>query len=109
MPVPWCFFSHAVAYLIGEMWMGVVLAVVVELVPADLAASATAVYVFVINMIGGNMNILVPPVQDSGLSLQLTLLILFPGCYLLGAFLFTITFFLIKEKTEDKMDQTATH
>ncbi|ELT91494.1 hypothetical protein CAPTEDRAFT_23970, partial [Capitella teleta] len=87
LPMPWAFISHIPAYVIGEMWIGVCIAIVVDLVPVDLTASAVAVYFFIIQIIGGNMPLLVPPIADMW-GMQTALLICFPGCYILGALFF---------------------
>ena len=47
----------------GEMWIGVTLAVGLELVPTPLRASAVGVYLFIISNVGGNMTLLVPPLS----------------------------------------------
>jgi len=44
----------------GEMWVGITLAVVIEVVPVPLRTSAVAVYMFIISNIGGNVPLLVP-------------------------------------------------
>lgn len=87
--MPWAFIVHIPAYLIGEMWIGVCVAVVVDLVPADLTASAVAIYFFVIQLIGGNINVIVTPLTDS-LDYRLALLITFPGFYLVAAAIFVV-------------------
>ena len=47
------------------MWIGITLAIVVELVPANIRTSAVAVYLFIISNIGGNMPLLVPPIREA--------------------------------------------
>ena len=47
------------------MWIGITLAIVVELIPSSVRTSAVAVYLFIISNIGGNMPLLVPPIQQS--------------------------------------------
>ena len=49
----------------GEMWVGVTLAVVIELVPASLRTTSIAFYLFIITNIGGNIPLLVPPIQKA--------------------------------------------
>lgn len=48
----------------GEMWVGVALAVLVELVGSKFKTTAIAVYLFVITNIGGCVPLLVPPIQQ---------------------------------------------
>lgn len=50
---------------LGEMWVSVALAVLVELVPAEVRTTAVAAYFFIISNIGGNMPLLVPPVKSA--------------------------------------------
>lgn len=94
LPPPWAFLMLLPAYVVGEMWIGVCLVTVVELVPLSVASAAVALYLFIINNIGGNVSLLLPPLQ-SRLGLRYSLLFLFPGCYLLGALFFFITFLLV--------------
>ena len=70
--------------LIGEMWLGVCTAVVVDLSPAHLTTSCVALYFLIIQIIGGNMNLLVTPLTEC-FNLRVALLIMFPGCYVIGA------------------------
>ena len=86
------------SYIIGEMWIGVCLAVVVEL-RKKTATSAVAVYIFAINIIGGNMVVLVPPLSSqSGWDLQYALVVLFPGMYFLSSLIFLITLCVVRRK-----------
>ena len=77
------------------MWIGLCLAIVISLVPVDTASAAIALFLFIINNIGGTLNLLVPPLETA-IGLQYALLILFPGLYVLAAVLFILTFFLLK-------------
>ncbi|XP_053380034.1 uncharacterized protein LOC123546771 [Mercenaria mercenaria] len=105
---PWAYICQIPTYLFGEMWIGITLAIVVELIPSSVRTSAVAVYLFIISNIGGNMPLLVPPIQnafeDDGLtksqSLRGALYILYPGLYVLGAVLFIPAMFLLKRDQE---------
>ena len=48
----------------GEMWIGITLAVLVEVVPTPLRTLGVAVYLFIISNIGGNMPLVVSPLQQ---------------------------------------------
>jgi uncharacterized membrane protein YvlD (DUF360 family) len=104
LPMPWAFIVHIPAYLIGEMWIGVCVAVVVDLVPADLTASAIAIYFFVIQLIGGNINVIVTPITDL-LDYRLALLITFPGFYVVAAAIFVICFAVHVCRTTTSRDE----
>ena len=53
------------ASLPGEMWIPITLAVLVELVPAEVRTSTVALYFFITTNIGGNMPLLTNPVKQA--------------------------------------------
>ena len=87
---PYGFLSLLVTYIIGEMWIGVSLAIVTHVVPFEVVSISVAIYLFIINNIGSTLNLLVPPLTALT-NLQLSLVILFAGAYLLAAILFSLT------------------
>ena len=93
---PWCFISLLPAFAFGEMWIGVTIAMVVDIVPVLIQGSVIAVYLFIITIIGGNFNILVTVFVQAGLDQEWALLITFPGLYILSSFLFIVTFFVLR-------------
>merc|ERR1711871_281864 len=102
-PSPLPFLSLIPANVIGEMWVGVTLTVVMELVPAGMRGTAIAVYLFIISNIGGNANVLVTPLRSAlGYdNFDYTLLIMYPGMYVGGAVLFLLALFLVRKDAED--------
>ncbi|CAL1540212.1 unnamed protein product [Lymnaea stagnalis] len=104
LDVPYAFISLIPANILGEMWVGVTLAVVVELVPSHMRTSAVAFYLFIISNIGGNVPLLVPLIEKSfenngytkTESLRGALYILYPGLYIAGGLLFLLTMFVVK-------------
>ncbi|XP_050414954.1 protein spinster homolog 1 [Patella vulgata] len=116
---PWAFICQIPTYIIGEMWVGVTLAVVIELVPINARTTAVAVYLFIISNVGGNVPLIVPPLKQafsdlgysSIASLRAALYILYPGTYVGGSALFLLTMFVVKWDQENAqkynaMDQT---
>lgn len=94
---PWCFLMLIPSNVIGEMWIGATLALVVDLVPGQIKTASVAIYLFVITIIGGNFNLVVDPInKDLGGRYEWTLFITFPGLYVLSSILFLITFFLLR-------------
>ena len=89
-PSPWAFLSLLPAYAIGEMWIGVCLAVVIAMAPRDITSAAVALYLFIINNLGGSMPLLVP-LLEMVVSLRIAILLLYPGLYLMAAILFLVT------------------
>ncbi|CAM9719706.1 unnamed protein product, partial [Choristocarpus tenellus] len=62
-PYPWCFMSLLCAELLGEMWIGVVLTVVMALVPRGVRVTSVALYNFIITNISGLAAALVPMIR----------------------------------------------
>ncbi|KAL5011414.1 hypothetical protein ScPMuIL_009965 [Solemya velum] len=101
---PYAYISQIPTYIIGEMWIGITLAIVVEIVPDRIRTSAIALYLFIISNIGGNMPLLVPPIQEAfqnqgynkADALRGALYILYPGLYVAGAILFVFAMLVLK-------------
>ena len=127
LPEPWCFLSLIPSNIIGEMWVGVASATIVDLAPAVIRTSSIALYLFIITVIGGNFNIIVPPIQklfkrsldgsDEALkrtSLRWALFVTFPAVYVISSLLFLLAFLLmridksVKQKREDNMSLNRT-
>jgi MFS family permease len=62
---PWCFFSLIPAYVFGEMWIGVTIALLVDLTPKGMVATSVAIALFVVTLIGGNLVIGVPEIREA--------------------------------------------
>ena len=71
------------------MWFGVCIAVAIELVPVEISSTAVSLYLFLINIIGGNLNLLLPALQKH-LGLRNSMIILFPGAYFAAGIFFTL-------------------
>ncbi|XP_021341763.1 uncharacterized protein LOC110442462 isoform X2 [Mizuhopecten yessoensis] len=101
---PAAFAFQIPTYLFGEMWIGITLAVIVELMPVDIRTTGIALYLFIITNIGGNVQLLIPSIRDAFESAEYskseawraTLYILYPGPYIYGALVYILVFFVIK-------------
>ena len=60
---PYCYLSLIGNYVLGETFIGVCITIVVELFPARMRALAVGVYIFLIQNIGGNMEMFIPPLR----------------------------------------------
>ena len=105
---PLCFYSLIFSNIFGEMWIGVTLALVVDLVPSYIRTTVIAVYLFIITLIGGNFNLAVSAFIEVGLSRTTALILCFPSLYALSSVIFIITFFVMrydlkKKKQSDEM------
>lgn len=96
----------------GEMWFGVCIAVAMELVPIHISSTAVSLYLFIINIVGGNLNLLLPWLQRS-IGLRISMVLLFPGAYFLAAILFALAGFswnlhCVKQSTAEVDDVRET-
>ncbi|XP_057372732.1 putative metabolite transport protein HI_1104 [Daphnia carinata] len=89
LPPPYCFASLLIAYLFAEMWFGVLFAILIELVPASACSFVIAVFLFVMNNVGGNVPVIITPISKT-MGYRETLLLFYPGFFLISAVLFGI-------------------
>ncbi len=91
------------------MWVGVASATIVDLAPTVIRTSSIALYIFIITVIGGNFNIVVPQLQKvfkhymhgskkavDRNSLRWALFFTFPAIYVISSFLFLLAFLLMR-------------
>lgn len=78
---PYNFICLLAAYGFAEMWMGVLFAILIELVPVKVCSVIVGIFLFVMNNIGGNLPVVVNPVKDS-IGYREALFIFYPGGYL---------------------------
>ena len=64
--------------LLAETWFAILFTVIVEIVPADVRAVVVGIFLFLMNNIGGNIPILVEPLEDAT-SKRTALLIMYAG------------------------------
>ncbi|EDV27921.1 uncharacterized protein TRIADDRAFT_20550 [Trichoplax adhaerens] len=107
LPPPAAFIMLIPNNLIGEMWIGVTLTVVVEIVPGNIRTSAIAIYLFIITNIGGLMPLLVPPLTAIS-NLRTALIVLFPMLYLVSSGLFLVAYFVHKLTTTNQESGSTT-
>lgn len=76
-------------YLFAETWFAVLFTVIVEVVPAEVRASAIALFLFFMNQVGGNLPVIITPLKKAlGDDYRAALGIMWPGCMALASVLF---------------------
>mmetsp|Transcript_30800 Transcript_30800/g.49404 ORF Transcript_30800/g.49404 Transcript_30800/m.49404 type:complete len:504 (-) Transcript_30800:191-1702(-) len=112
LPAPYCYFMLIGSNVIGEMWVGICIALVIELVPSNMKTTALSLYFFFIG-IAGFFPLLVTPLQqlfcgsetpscNSGL--RWAIIVLFPGLYVLSSgIFFTSMVFLKRDRQKAKL------
>ncbi|CAH0773939.1 unnamed protein product [Bemisia tabaci] len=91
----------AISYLFAEMWFGILFAILVEVVPLSVRSTTIGVFLFVMNMVGGNLPILVEPVRTSS-SFADALAIFYAGAYLISSVLFGLVLVMPGKKKKDQ-------
>lgn len=100
LPVPYCFLSLLIAVIVGEMWIGVCLALVVDMMPAHTHGISIGIYYFIVANLGGNMPFVIPYVAER-LSLRMTLILFYPCLYLLAGLIFVKLLLSCKHRLRD--------
>eukprot|EP01084_Bolivina_argentea_P036501 67535_1 len=114
LPAPYCYLMLIPSNVIGEMWVGICIALVIELVPSKMKTTALSVYFFWIGL-GGFFPLAVTPIQtficgnnrpaSCNVGLQWALVILFPGLYAVSSLIFfTSMIFLKRDRKRAKME-----
>lgn len=58
-------FNPSILFYTAGMWFGVMFAILVELVPKNVRATAVTVTLFIINNIGGNIPVAIDPLKNA--------------------------------------------
>ncbi|XP_043201897.1 MFS-type efflux pump MSMEG_3705-like [Amphibalanus amphitrite] len=112
---PWAYVCLIPTYIIGEMWIPITLAVLVELVPAEVRTTIVALYFFITTNIGGNMPLLVNPVKQAFKNaghteveaLRDTLYLFYPGEYVLGALIYVLALLALRRDLRKAQTERA--
>ncbi|XP_013414102.1 probable sphingolipid transporter spinster homolog 2 isoform X2 [Lingula anatina] len=100
---PFAFIMQIPAFFIGDMWIGVCLAVVIDLTPPQLRTSAVAIYMFIITAIGGNLLLLLPSLSTAMNDMRGALVVLYPTLFGASAVAFLVTIFVFWNIQRKKM------
>jgi len=93
---PYNFISLLAAYSFAEMWMGILFAILLELVPANVCSIIVGMFLFVMNNVGGNLPVVIAPIKDM-IGFRETLFIFYPGGYLLSALVFACVGLILRK------------
>ena len=87
---PYCFISLMAYYFFSETWFAILFTVITEIVPPETRAFSVAVFMFLMNMVAGNIVIVVQSLGEA-IGKREALYAFFPGCIAISAVLFLIT------------------
>lgn len=75
---PYCFICLMAYYFCAETWFAILFTVIVEIVPAETRAFCVGVFLFMMNMVAGNLAVLVKTAGES-IGLREAMYVFFPG------------------------------
>ena len=85
-------FALITYYLFAETWFAVLFTVIVEIVPADIRSSCIAFFLFFMNLVGGNLPIVVTPLRQVVFQdYRAALYLMWPGMVAASSVLFFIS------------------
>ena len=87
---PGSMFTLIAYYLFAETWFAVLFTVIVEIVDREVRATCIALFLFCMNLVGGNLPIIITPITYY-LDFQLALALVWPGCLALSSLLFLLS------------------
>ena len=76
-------------YFCAETWFAILFTVIVEIVNQDVKAISIALFLFIMNNIGGNLPVIVSPIEDA-IGYRQAIYLVWPGAQALSAVLFFI-------------------
>lgn len=103
LPHPYAFLLYALFLLIGETYIGTCYAVLMDRTPQRFHSFIVAVYIFFMANLGGNANLLLPPIQSlCGDSMLTALIILYPGFVAIAGLLYGLQWIWTDETKRDQ-------
>ena len=88
---PWAFAGGLIPYyFFSETWFAILFTVIVEICSAEFKATSVAVFLFVMNNVGGNLPVIVDPISEALSNYRAAIYIVFPGFVGLSAILFAV-------------------
>jgi len=78
-------------YLFAETWFAVLFTVIVEIVEPDVRATCIALFLFCMNLVGGNLPVIITPLKSYLDDYRFSLALVWPGFLLLSSVLFLVS------------------
>jgi len=63
-PPPWAFVCLILYYFFAETWFSVLFTVIVEIVDPEVRSTCIAIFLFLMNLVGGNLPVIVAPLRN---------------------------------------------
>jgi len=89
-PPPGAFGCLIAYYFLAETWFAVLFTVIVEIVEPEVRSTCIAVFLFLMNLVGGNLPVIVAPLRDHFDDYRSALYLVWPGFLTISAFVFLL-------------------
>lgn len=90
-PPPGAFGCLIAYYFLAETWFAVLFTVIVEIVPPEIRSTSIAVFLFLMNLVGGNLPVIVAPLRKHfDDDFRTALYLVWPGFLAISAFIFLL-------------------
>lgn len=106
---PGSMFALITYYLFAETWFAVLFTVIVEIVDPEVRATCIALFLFCMNLVGGNLPIVVTPLTYYLDNFRQALALVWPGSLLLSSVLFLLSSFPLCALERRRRLQRDTH
>jgi len=77
-------------YFLAETWFAVLFTVIVEIVPPEVRSTCIAVFLFLMNLVGGNLPVIVAPLRKYFDDYRNALYLVWPGFLTISSFIFLL-------------------
>lgn len=89
-PPPGAFGCLIAYYFLAETWFAVLFTVIVEIVPPEIRSTSIAVFLFLMNLVGGNLPVIVAPLRKHFDDYRTALYLVWPGFLAISSFIFLL-------------------
>eukprot|EP00092_Neocalanus_flemingeri_P010484 GFUD01011295.1.p1 GENE.GFUD01011295.1~~GFUD01011295.1.p1 ORF type:complete len:473 (+),score=126.28 GFUD01011295.1:388-1806(+) len=90
-PPPGAFGCLIVYYFFAETWFAVLFTVIVEIVDPEVRSTCIAIFLFLMNLVGGNLPVIVAPLRSYFNDYRSALYLVWPGFLTISAFIFLLS------------------
>jgi len=111
-PPPYAFVSLIIYYFFAETWFAVLFTVIVEIVSPEVRSTCIAVFLFSMNLVGGNLPVIVAPLRNYFDDYRMAMYLVWPGFLSVGAVVFffaSLPLWLKSRRSQDIYTSTHTH
>jgi len=105
-PPPGAFGCLIGYYFLAETWFAVLFTVIVEIVPPEIRSTCIAIFLFLMNLVGGNLPVIVAPLRTYFGDYRTALYLVWPGFLAISSFIFLFASIPLRIRQKKEEEQT---